>query len=231
MPRLLIHVEGQTEETFVKEVLAEHLMPFGYESVSARLVGNPRMKRGGIRPWPGVKRDLIRHLKQDQSAVAAIMADYYGLPHGWPGRAEAPERNSSSGKAEHVEASLQANINEEMGDRFDPRRFVPLIMMHEFEALLFSDPDRFAQAIGKPGLTQRFREVRQDFPCPEDINDSPMTAPSKRIENLFAGYEKPLFGVVAVLEIGLQTMRRECPHFDKWMERLELIPQECAYLG
>lgn len=231
MPRLLIQVEGQTEETFVNEVLAEHLLAFGCESVSARLVGNPRMKRGGIRPWLNVRRDMIRHLKQDKSAVAAIMVDYFGLPHDWPGRSDAPGRNSSSEKAEHVEASLRADFNEEMGDRFDPRRFVPLIMMHEFEALLFSDPDRFAQAIGKPNLAQRFREIRQEFPCPEDINDSPVTAPSKRIENLYPGYEKPLFGVVAVLDIGLQTMRRECPHFDKWLEHLEACPRECSYLG
>jgi hypothetical protein len=62
MARLLVHVEGQTEETFVSEVLGEHLTQFGYEFVSARLVGNPRMKRGGIRPWLGVRRDILRHL-------------------------------------------------------------------------------------------------------------------------------------------------------------------------
>jgi hypothetical protein len=51
MPRLLVHVEGQTEETFVNDVLCEHLTRSGYSSVSARLVGNPRLRsrRGGIR--------------------------------------------------------------------------------------------------------------------------------------------------------------------------------------
>ena len=231
MPRLLVHVEGQTEETFVNEVLADHLTRSGYQSVSARLVGNPRMKRGGIRPWFGVKQDIVRHLKQDRAAVATIMVDYYGLPHDWPGRTEAPEKNSTSGKAEHVEVSLLADLKEEMGPQFDPKRFVPFIMMHEFEALLFSDPDRFAKVIGKSNLAQRFREIRQGFECPEDINDSPTTAPSKRIEGLFPGYEKPLSGVIAVLEIGLQKMRRECPHFNKWLTRLESLPGECSYLG
>src|SRR5256885_1583241 len=49
MARLLIHVEGETEETFVNEVLAPHLLSFGYESVSARLIGNARQRdrRGG----------------------------------------------------------------------------------------------------------------------------------------------------------------------------------------
>src|SRR5580692_12217467 len=114
-------------------------MQSGYEVVSARLVGNPRMKRGGIRPWQGVKRDILRHLREDRSAIAAIMVDYYGLPLDWPGRAEAPGENSTSGKAKLVESALIEDISEEMGNRFDARRFIPLVMMHEFEALLFSD--------------------------------------------------------------------------------------------
>jgi hypothetical protein len=225
MPRLLLHVEGQTEETFVNEVLGDHLVRSGYEMVSARLVGNPRMKRGGIRPWQGVKRDILRHLKEDRSAIAAIMVDYYGLPHDWPGRAEAPGKGSTSSKAEFVESALLGDITEEMGHRFDGRRFVPLVMMHEFEALLFSDPERFARAIGKTDLAQEFQKIRQKFECPEDINDSPVTAPSKRIENLFPGYEKPLSGVIAALEIGLQAMRTECPHFNEWLKHLEMLPK------
>lgn len=49
--RLLIHVEGETEETFVNEVLRPHLLHSGYARVSARLLGNARQRdrRGGIR--------------------------------------------------------------------------------------------------------------------------------------------------------------------------------------
>ena len=56
MTRLLVHVEGQTEETFVNEVLSEHLILRGYTSVSARLVGNARQRerRGGIKAWSAV---------------------------------------------------------------------------------------------------------------------------------------------------------------------------------
>ncbi len=58
MSRLLIHVEGETEEAFVNEVLASHLFGFGYTKVSARLVGNARQRdrRGGIRAWSAVRR-------------------------------------------------------------------------------------------------------------------------------------------------------------------------------
>ena len=226
MPRLLVHVEGQTEEAFVGELLAGHLTRFGYTLVSARLVGNPRMKRGGIRPWQSVKRDILRHLKEDREAIAALMVDYYGLPHDWPGRADAPRENSSDARAKFVETALLTDICNEMGPRFDSKRFVPLIAMHEFEALLFSDPERFAEGIGRSGLAQGFREIRQEFESPEDINDSPATAPSKRIESLFPGYEKPLFGVIAAIEIGLPKMRKECAHFDGWLRSLELLPSQ-----
>ena len=44
MTRLLIHVEGETEESFVNEVLAPHLYTHGYGLVSARLLGNARQR-------------------------------------------------------------------------------------------------------------------------------------------------------------------------------------------
>ena len=95
MARLLIHVEGETEETFVNELLGRHLLACGYESVGACLLGNARhrSRRGGIRPWIAVRRDIIRHLREDQRCISTTMVDFYGLPRSgeraWPGRAEA----------------------------------------------------------------------------------------------------------------------------------------------
>jgi len=67
MARLLIHVEGQTEEAFVNEVLRDHLVSKGYHSVEARIVGNARLRqrRGGIRPWLSVRTDIVNHLRED----------------------------------------------------------------------------------------------------------------------------------------------------------------------
>src|SRR5271169_3464357 len=95
MARLLVHVEGETEETFVNEILSSYLVTHGYESVSARLLGNARQRsrRGGIRPWTAVRKDIIRHLKEDRRCITKTMIDYYGLPssgdRAWPGRAQA----------------------------------------------------------------------------------------------------------------------------------------------
>src|SRR5215510_5935257 len=149
MSRLLIHVEGETEETFINEVLCAHLYGKGFTQVSARIVGNARLRhrRGGIRGWESVKRDIVRHLRQDATVFSTTMVDYYALPqfgHGaWPGRAEAANRPTGE-KAQTVENALTEDIQSEMGGDFFPNRFIPFVMIHEFEGLLFSDCSAFS---------------------------------------------------------------------------------------
>lgn len=229
MARLLVHVEGETEETFVNEVLAPHLYRHGYRKVSARLVGNARLRdrRGGIKAWSAVREDIIKHLKEDPASLTTTMVDYYALPQrggkAWPGRAEAGLLPYQQ-KALHIQAALLADICQEMGDSFNPNRFVPYVMMHEFEGLLFSDCVRFAEGICRPSLAEEFQAIRNQFTTPEEINDSPQTSPSKRVEALVPGYEKPLLGTLAILEIGLDPIRRNCPHFGAWLSLLEAWP-------
>jgi hypothetical protein len=227
MSRLLIHVEGQTEEDFVNVVLRNYLVHAGYQSVSARIIGNARLRRlrGGIRPWPPVKKDIINHLRQDSGCLATTMVDYYGLPKegngAWPGRAEATHMEASE-KAPHVQSALFGDLAGEIEADFNPDRFIPFVVMHEFEALLFSDCAAFADGIGRRDLEPALQSIRDSFESPEDINDSFVTSPSKRIESLVPGYEKPLFGILAVLEIGLDRIRAQCRHFDGWIESLEM---------
>jgi Domain of unknown function (DUF4276) len=230
MARLLVHVEGETEETFVNEILAPHLYSFGYTSIGARLIGNSRQRdrRGGIRGWNAVRRDILRHLNQDLQALASTMVDFYALPQSgekaWPGRALATSLPTHL-KAATVEDALLADLCQELGHSPSQSRFRPYLMMHEFEGLLFSEPHRFSQGIGRPELSAHFQQIRNQFASPEDINDSPESAPSKRILDLVPGYEKPLMGSLAILEIGLVTIRAECPLFNRWIERLEQWPE------
>ena len=223
MMRLGVHVEGQTEEQFVNVLLASHLYGVGFSRIWARLYGKAR-KRGRGTAWPAVRGEIVRHLKEDKTIIATTMADYYGMPQSgskaWPGRATAAKLPYPQ-RAKAVEDALAADIQNAMGSRFDGRRFIPFVMMHEFEALLFSDCERFAIGIGRPELASSFQAIRAAFPSPEEIDDSPATAPSKRIEALVPGYEKPRLGALAAQEIGLETMRAECPHFDCWVSRLE----------
>ena len=223
MSRLLVHVEGQTEESFVNEVLAPHLRGVGYTNVSARLLGNARQRqrRGGVGQWSQVRTEILNHLKEDQSIVATTMVDYYGMPDTWPGRVSAKRQDILSERASLLKDALRDDISKSLGDDFDPRRFVPFVLMHEFEGLLFSDPVRFAQSIGQSDLSSDFLAIRNAFSSPEEINDSPDTAPSMRVKALYKGYQKPLMGVLAVEEIGLETIRLECPLFNRWIKELE----------
>ena len=153
------------------------------------------------------------------------MVDYYGMPSGWPGRANPfTAAMSASDKAEEIEHALLQDICDEMGTDFNPDRFLPYVMMHEFEAMLFSDCDSFGHAIRRPDLTDELQRIRDAFNGPEAIDDSPSTAPSKRIEELFPEYDKLVGGTVGVLGIGLDTIRSQCPHFDAWLRRLETLP-------
>ncbi len=96
MARLFVLVEGETEETFVNDLLAPHLYRKGFESVSAKLMGNARLRnqRGGVRPWPAIKSEIVRHLQSDTAVFVTTMVDYYGMPSdptkkkAWPGRHE-----------------------------------------------------------------------------------------------------------------------------------------------
>ena len=227
MSRLLVHVEGPTEETFVNELLWPYLHDRGYSAVSARLLGNARQRsrRGGIKGWDEVRKDILRHLKQDVGCFATTMVDYYGLPQTWPGR-KAAGGIAFAQKAKTVEDALLADIGQEMDGAFNADRFIPYVMMHEFEAMLFSDCEGFGRGIGRVDLVQPLQTIRDQFASPEEIDDSPHTAPSKRIEHLVPGYQKPFMGNLAALEIGIHTICRECPHFGEWLERLErsLVP-------
>jgi hypothetical protein len=181
MARLLIHVEGQTEESFVNEVLRNHLLHRGYESLSARIMGNARQRhrRGGITPWPLAKRDMINHLRQDLGCIVTTMVDYYGLPQvgdgAWPGRAEA-SRIQANQKAAHVEGAVRRDLASQLGD---DKRIFPFVVIHEFEGLLFSDCSAFSRAIGRADVEPMLKRIPDQFETPEDINDSPLTAPLK----------------------------------------------------
>ena len=70
-------------------------------------------------------------------------------------------------------------------------RVLPYIQLHEFEALLFSDVNAIVDLMGLSSSSAA--ALRQDvsaFETPEDINDGPDTAPSKRLLRLVPRYDK-----------------------------------------
>ncbi len=120
---------------------------------------------------------------------------------------------------------MAEDLRYQIGAGFNDKRFVPYLMMHEFEALLFSDCAKFCIAIERPDVQTQLQEIQNQFSTPEHINDSKETAPSKRIMSLVEGYEKVLMGTRGVRVIGLEKIRAECPHFSNWLSRLESLSE------
>jgi hypothetical protein len=164
----------------------------------------------------------LNHLRQDVNVVVTTMVDYYGLPQEggreWPGRAMARLQPVGT-RASFVEQQL----SDDLRTILDTDRFIPFVVMHEFEALLFSDCVTFGEGIYRPEIGREMLSIREQFANPEEINDSPETAPSKRLRALEPRYQKPLMGSLGALAIGLERMRAECPHFDGWVRRLEEV--------
>lgn len=93
--------------------------------------------------------------------------------------------------------------------------------MHDFEALLFSDADILAEKTEIE--VSLIREIIEAYDNPEEINDDPAKAPGKRLESLKNGYRKVAMGKTISEAIGIQVIRGQCPHFNSWLEKLELL--------
>ena len=219
MTRVYAIVEGPTEESFVGGPLAEVFWP--YEVLLTSIVIGPG-HRGGHTKYVRVEKDVLRQLKQDRRSYCTTMIDYYGLGTGFPGT-PAPLHLNNVQKVEHIERAVKDDICRQIPGFRPDVRFIPYLSLHEYEGLLFSDPDAFARSLGQSHLAERLHRICNDFPTPEDINNDPQTAPSKRVINIYPSYRKVIEGTLAARAVGVQRMREECPHFRAWIEQLERL--------
>ena len=220
MIRVHVLCEGQTEETFVREVLRSEFAPKNIALIPA-LVGKPGHKGGNIK-FDRLLKDVELRLLGDRTAYCTTLFDFYGLPTDFPGKQQAAQKKDAAEKADYLLKALTEKLQQKLGE--DPLiRFIPYVQMYEFEGLLFSDPEGLARALDGKSSSTPLQVIRQAFSSPEEINDSPLTAPSKRIKQLYPRYDKPLHGSLAALEISLATIRTQCRQFDAWLARLETL--------
>jgi hypothetical protein len=218
MKRLFLLVEGQTEETFVRDLLGPHyaqLELFMYPILARTSPGH----KGGVTGYGKVKSQLTRLCRQHRGAAVTTMIDLYGLPRDFPGISASsyPESGTGVQKAKFLEARLSQDIGES--------NFIPYLMVHEFEAMLFSEPARFGDWSDSEEVVKELQKAASSFSTPEDINERPHLAPSKRIMASMPSYQKTLHGPLIADAIGLDTLRRSCAHLAEWLTRLEgLLP-------
>lgn len=217
MTRVYLLVEGQTEETFVRELLAPHYARIGLYLTPILISTSPGHK-GGLVSYTKVRPQIERLCKQDGGAYVTTMFDLYALPSDFPGKADAAwsQQRTGADKARLIESALERDIAQ--------RNFLPYIQVHEFEALLFVDPMAFRQW-ADDHVVARLQSIAANN-APEDINDNPATAPSKRILAALPGYQKPFHGPLIACDIGLDAIRAACPHFAEWLDQLERLTEK-----
>lgn len=215
--RLYVTVEGYTELEFVKAALVPHLAERCLD-VRPRVVTTSRRlgARGGVLSFGQVKSDLSRLMLEGRAPESRFttMVDVYALPDTFPGRRPG---GTAVDRARAVESAWAAAMN-------DPR-FLPYVQLHEFEALLFCDLDLLEKRLegSAAGLKALKRQVVGL--APEDIDDGPTTAPSKRIIDHVPAYKsaKRRVGALTAAEIGLKKLRSLCPHFHEWIAGIEAL--------
>lgn len=216
MTRLLILVEGQTEEAFVKRTLAPYLAKQGLY-MTPTLLWTKRLAagsgyRGGVSNWAQIRSDL-ENLFRDSDAWITTLLDFYGLPTDVPGYSVAHDLSDPRQKA----MALQHHMAQEL----DHSRFIPFLALHEFEAWLFCAPDIVAEHFDRPGLAAEVQQVVNTAGGPELINHGSQTHPKKRLQNMETGYKEASDGPTLAGKIGIPAIRTACPHFDEWLTKLE----------
>jgi len=225
MIRVHVICEGHTEEMFVNQLLVTPFSLKGIWLLPAK-IGRPGHKGGNV-SYQRLLVDIKQRLLGDSSCYCTTFLDYYGLPTDFPGKTDVGISLDSKEKFRLVVESLFGQVTKALGEEAG-RRFIPYIQMYEFEALLFSNPQVLADTLQQPGLAESFSRIRQQFTTPEDINDSPQTAPGKRIEKLYNPYDKPVHPLLVAQEIGLEKICRECNLFSDWLKGLEALANEVS---
>jgi hypothetical protein len=216
--RVLTLVEGQTEERFVKDVLAPGLLDQGLMFAKPTVLMTKRVLsggkfRGGITGFGKFENDLKRLLHGAGGAIVTTLIDYYRLPSDFPGMASRPA-GAGFQRAAHVEAAILQHFG-------SPSNLVPHLSLHEFEALLFVDPRELAASIPAPEKLAALEAIRAEFKSPEEINERPGHSPAERIAAHCPTYGKVLHGPPTAARIGLAKIRACCPQFDAWLRTLQ----------
>lgn len=212
MKRIYIVVEGQTEQEFVRSVMAPYFLTKGLISVTPILIRTSKTGRGGhVNALHLLKtiNGLLATMKND--VVVTSFVDFFRIPSNMPNFEHSMSLSGDSLRVESLEDALAKEVN-------DPR-FIPYIQLHEFEALLFSNNKGFEDYFTNEQAVKT-AEIISEFANPEDINSSPQRAPSKRILALEKRYDKVLQGNLIALDVGIEDMLSKCPRFSSWVSHL-----------
>ncbi len=217
--RMHVLLEGPTERVLFDQVFAPYWEARGWIVTSSVIVTTRHVEggvgRGGVSRWAKLDKEIRKLLGSSHLDLLTTMIDYYGVPADTPGMRDRPPHGTPMERVGHVETSMVGH--------FADRRFIPHLTLHESEAWVFAAGCHLAELAGDPALHRRLQNVVAEVGGPEHINEGQETAPSKRLERLWPGYRKVSDGPRAVADLGLEALRRQCPHLDSWLSTLDAM--------
>lgn len=226
MIRLFVIVEGDTEQEFVKQCLAPHLdsagvwtTPIEVTTKIDRKTGQKLAKGGGR--WKHWRKDICTLLRSTAADLrVSSLFDLYGLPEDFPGLAACTVERDTARRASMLESAMGADIHD--------LRFIPYIQRHEFEALVLSGLEHLREQLVDPDARAGVDALQQELGsiAPEDVNDGPETAPSKRLLARVPGYGKKLHGPFVTSRAGIDRLKQRCPRFAAWVTSLEALGEQ-----
>lgn len=208
MKRLVFIVEGDTEIILVEKLIVPHLIRLGFtNAMHAQTITTNRKqhKKGGVTGYGKFKNEVIRTMAQGDVIITTVI-DFFRLP------VDFPLFTNDSNRIEQIENGIRADFDNNPD-------FIPYIQRHELEALMFSDRSGFELVVDDEVKLQLIDQILIDYPNPEDINNQPETAPSKRLEQIF-GYDKTGDGELIFDMIGIESILAKCPRFSAWIDKI-----------
>lgn len=220
MKELYVFCEGQTEQAFCARVLQPHFFPNHDGLVHPIRIAHKRKKgvvhRGGVNKYQIIKDDMIRTFRANRrsSVLFTSLIDLYALPNDFPGMAD-NTRNPDYPRPYVV--ALEGTLADDIAEP----RFVSHLQLHEFETLIFAEPESLL--LSYDNVDAEVRELQRiaiEFKDIEKINGTQTGAPSKRIIEQIPRYEhdKTTVGPDVTACIGMEKMMSACAHFRDWIE-------------
>jgi hypothetical protein len=209
-PVIVVVCEGETEETFVRRVLSGRLTQ---KTLKPSCLGG--IEPNGYKKLVGEVRQWLR---TKGITHVTTMIDLYRLPSDFPRKTQAP--SDPYKKVCFLEEALAEEIQD--------ARFIPYIMLHEFEALLLTKTGleiiRERARVGKSDRS--WQELQRDLArvkTPERLNDDANSHPSARIKKIWPRFKKTTDGVGILEQVPWEELCAACPHFGDWIRKLEAL--------
>lgn len=214
--------EGQSEQQFVSKVLNPYLLGEKIIAKPTLLITNHKLNaQGEIISYQQVKRDLKNLIKSAkntdyQENYFTTMIDLYALPNDFPGYSM--PYTDCYGRVKNIEQAFAADINH--------YKFIPYIELHEFETLVLCNLNKLKEEY--PLAAKKIEMLNSSWrkECKDNaelVNSRRETAPSKRIIDALGDkykYNKPQMAVAITRHKGVEALRKECMHFDQWINNI-----------